>query len=547
MKIRREFFDKFMVSFDLKSLLTNVPLPFRINLILDRMYPICKTDCRQRPRTRRCNACRQWNDLDILLRVATSDIQFIFNGLSYVQHTGVAMRAPLAPVIADIFMSHLESSLMESLEQKGVCEWYRYVDDTFVLLKPDTKIEDVLNLLNNFHPSIQFTHEPELNGTIAFLDVKVIRSQVEKKTTTDEFTSTSVMVFNTTIHRKETFTGLMTNWNSFVPMTYKKASVVSMIQRAINICSTYTLLAEELDRIRDICHKNDYPKDFVDIRIGIGLSKHLESKPNGQNLPVAGCDKRRLFVEIPYVGQQTDLLKKKINLLTSKNRPDLDVRFIVKPPPSVKTNFRLKDPIPKRLQSDVVYAIKCKDCGECYVGKTERQCERRLREHGAPTNTFEQHSSTTNDHMSNEILTNNKQTTTTTRSRKLQSTSCQQPSQTIRRSSRIRNKQRQMDELTPNEHPIRQLEDEEKNPLTKTNNTSGVLSALAEHRNSTGHQIDWSEVRILWRDSVAYRLLIKESLIIRAHEPILNRTTHSVPLLIFPEGLERDLVPDPNG
>ena len=54
-------------------------------------------------------------------------------------------------------------------------------------------------------------------------------------------------------------------------------------------------------------------------------------------------------------------------------------------------------------------------------------------------------------------------------------------------------------------------------------------------------------VRILWRDNISYRLLIKESLVIRAHEPVLNRTTHSVPLLVFPEGLERDLVPDPNG
>ena len=44
-----------------------------------------------------------------------------------------------------------------------------------------------------------------------------------------------------------------------------------------------------------------------------------------------------------------------------------------------------------------------------------------------------------------------------------------------------------------------------------------------------------------------YRLLIKESLVIRAYEPRLNRTTHSVPLIVFREGLERNLVPDPNG
>ena len=59
--------------------------------------------------------------------------------------------------------------------------------------------------------------------------------------------------------------------------------------------------------------------------------------------------------------------------------------------------------------------------------------------------------------------------------------------------------------------------------------------------------VDWRNTRVLWRDSNPCRLLLEESLVIRTHEPQLNRTTHSVPLLIFPEGLERSSVPDPNG
>jgi hypothetical protein len=70
---------------------------------------------------------------------------------------------------------------------------------------------------------------------------------------------------------------------------------------------------------------------------------------------------------------------------------------------------------------------------------------------------------------------------------------------------------------------------------------------LAEHEKNTSYHIDWLNTRVLWRDNNPYRLLIKESLVIRAHEPQLNRTTHSVPLLVFPEGLERSLIPDPNG
>ena len=184
-----------------------------------------------------------------------------FNGKTYVQHNGVAMGAPLAPVMADIFMVHLETSLMDDLKRIGVCEWHRYVDDTFVLLRPDTNIDDIFSLLYNFHPSIKFTHELENNGSIAFLDTKVIRSQVEKKMKTGESQSTPDFIFDTTIHRKETFTRLMINWHSFVPYAYKKAGVVSMVQRALSICSTYTLLANEFDEIRRICQLNDYPPD----------------------------------------------------------------------------------------------------------------------------------------------------------------------------------------------------------------------------------------------------------------------------------------------
>ena len=138
----------------------------------------------------------------------------------YVQHNGVAMGAPLAPVIADIFMAHTETTLLDELKSIGVCEGHRYVDDTFVLVDPDTKVDDTLFILNNFHPSIKFTNENEANDSLPFLDVRVTRSP-DRRT------------FETTIYRKPTFTGLMINWDSFVPMQYKKAGIDSMIRRAL--------------------------------------------------------------------------------------------------------------------------------------------------------------------------------------------------------------------------------------------------------------------------------------------------------------------------
>ena len=186
--------DKTMVSFDVKSLFTNVPLTYTITLLLDEMYPTCEAICPPRPKTRQCKSYHRRNNFNDLLRASTSDIQFIFDAKTFVHHNGVAMGAPLAPVIADSLMAHMETSLMDLLEQIGVCEWHMYTDDTFVLLKPGTNID-------------------------AVLDVQVTRTLVENKSEAidQDEQQAQTFILDTTIHRKETFTGLRTNWHSFVP------------------------------------------------------------------------------------------------------------------------------------------------------------------------------------------------------------------------------------------------------------------------------------------------------------------------------------------
>ncbi|CAM4847719.1 unnamed protein product [Rotaria magnacalcarata] len=178
--------------------------------------------------------------------------------------------------------------------------------------------------------------------------------------------------FETTIYRKPTLTGLITNWNSYVPIEYKKSRITSMIDRALRISSTYQLLSIEFNEIRKIAKLNDYPTSMVDTLIGIKFSKITNY----------------IYVEIPYVTTTTSELKKRTQHLASKLRTDLNIKFFSKPPPNTNTYFQSKDPITKHMLSDVVYSVKCKDCGQLYIGKTERQCIRRLQEHGVPRTIF---------------------------------------------------------------------------------------------------------------------------------------------------------------
>jgi hypothetical protein len=91
-------------------------------------------------------------------------------------------------------------------------------------------------------------------------------------------------------------------------MNYKKASIDSMIRRALSICSTYASLVAEFDEIRRIGQANDYPTSFIDAHIGVGLSRYM-AEQNDASSPTPkpiGCDKKRMYAEIPYVKQTTD-------------------------------------------------------------------------------------------------------------------------------------------------------------------------------------------------------------------------------------------------
>ena len=347
------------------------------------------------------------------------------------------------------------------------------------------------------------------------------------------------MSSKTIIYCKANFTRLMTNWNSFVPFSYKKASVVSMIQRALSVCSTYYLLDIEFKEIRYYSHLNGYLRGFVDTLIGIGLTKHPNRNNNETNLPVSGCDKQRLYVEVPFIGAQTDLMKKKIQHLAGSTRPDLDIRFVAKPPRAVQTFFPTKDRVPKHLQSSTVYATACKDCGDTHVAMTKRQTVTRLYEHGAPKNTFDPPANNINVAEPINVPQQTRSSRNTTSRAKAQ----QQPEPPLRRSSRIRNRPVALATTVTNKNDDRQSI--HTTAVRKKN--VDTTSSIAEHEETTGHHMDWQNFRVVWRDNNVYCLLIEESLVIRAHEPRLNRTTHSVPLLVFPEGLERHLVPDPNG
>ena len=100
----------------------------------------------------------------------------------------------------------------------------RYVDDCFLLFRSLNHVPLFLKYLNQQHPNITFTSEVERDRKLPFLDIDISRSQGK---------------FSTSVYRKPTFTGLFTNFHSFIPLTYKQCLVSCLIHRIFNLCSSY--------------------------------------------------------------------------------------------------------------------------------------------------------------------------------------------------------------------------------------------------------------------------------------------------------------------
>ena len=89
-----------MISFDVKSLLTNVPFEETVDIILDKTYDEKKLETKI-PR-----------NMKYLLYLCTKHVHFTYGGKIYIQIDGVAVGSPLGPLLANIFMISLEEAIL---------------------------------------------------------------------------------------------------------------------------------------------------------------------------------------------------------------------------------------------------------------------------------------------------------------------------------------------------------------------------------------------------------------------------------------------------
>ena len=112
------------------------------------------------------------DDIISLTELCTMNNYFIFNKNNFGKTKGLAMGSPLSPIFAGLYMSYLETHVVNVFLQIDTF-WHRYID-FFAIICQKLK-EHSLTLLNLQGEHIQFAIEVKENNFLPFIDLKVTR------------------------------------------------------------------------------------------------------------------------------------------------------------------------------------------------------------------------------------------------------------------------------------------------------------------------------------------------------------------------------------
>ena len=351
--------DECMMSFDVSALFTSIPIDPAIDTIRKQL----EEDQDLKKRT-----SMTVDHIISLLEFCLKNTYFSFQGRYYEQTEGAAMGSPISPLVANIYMEEFEKQTISTSTTPPIL-WKRYVDDTFTIIKKNSK-DSFLEHLNSINPKIQFTcEETREDGSIPFLDILV---------TPEDDGSLKTSVF-----RKTTHTDLYLQWDSHHTIPSKYSVAGTLFHRASTVCSTPQLLQEEEEHLFRALTKCKYPTWAIKrARIrsqNLNINKTRRTKQTGQK------KKKNLYMVVPYHQGLSERIKRSCN--------KFGVQVFFKGGQTIKNLLMApKDKDPITNKSGVIYRFKCSHhgCKEEYIGESARNFAERFKKHQkAPSPIFD--------------------------------------------------------------------------------------------------------------------------------------------------------------
>ena len=216
------------------------------------------------------------------------------------------MGSPLGPLMANVFMCHLE----EKLARDGtVPSLYKgYVGDTLARMpNTDTAAADFLTTLNGLHPSLKFTMELPADNMIPFIGIEIIKNGTE---------------LETRVYRKPTNTGLLLHFQSHVDKRYKIGLLKTMLHRAYALSSTTEAFNEECAKLRSIFSRLDYPIGLINSATYMFI-QNIATKPEKKT-----DDRNTIRLVLPFKDQiAANAVRRQLRNLSGKIDVTLQLIF----------------------------------------------------------------------------------------------------------------------------------------------------------------------------------------------------------------------------
>ena len=343
-----------LLSLDVESLFTNVPITTTIDIIIKRLYnhPALPPPTIPQP------------TMKTLLEICTTETPFTYNGTTYLQKNGVAMGTPLGPTLADFYMSQLENDLLSQNKISNPCFYVRYVDDILAIFNTKNHVHHFVRRLQN-NSVLKFTTDFMINNSFHFLDIKIV---IENNN------------FLTSVYTKPTDKGSYSKYSSHTLDSYKKSTVKTLINRAVKYSHSWEEFHAETHRLTQLFINNEYPLSVVQNVINKAVNKYFNNETQLEPSLIS------FYCHIDNLHTFNSDRKTLKSIITQHIKPcnNSTIRFIPYfVPYKLSSCFSTRLPVAASSRAGVVYQFQCNEdsCKATYVGYTTNDLTTRCRQH----------------------------------------------------------------------------------------------------------------------------------------------------------------------
>ena len=131
----------------------------------------------------------------------------------------------------------------------------------------------------------------------------------------------------TSVFHKKTYTGLLTNYFSFVPFSYKLGLVRTLVDRIFKINNTWAGFHRDINNLTKTLRKNSFPSSVIENVVRKFLNNYFTPDSSQSVVRKDNC----LYFKLPYIGPFSIITQRRIKKLVNILCSDLEIKLVFTP------------------------------------------------------------------------------------------------------------------------------------------------------------------------------------------------------------------------